>query len=117
MNGGEVLSVQDTQKRVFDRDGWKCCFPGCDKRSPNIELAHIIPNSKGESKRGQGLVQKFWLEITGQGITISQAEIILHSPLNLRTACKRHNQYFAESTNEVKQRRIVELYYCRYGKF
>ena len=117
MTPGKELEIAETKLYVFQRDGMKCQFPGCEKRFPELQAAHIIPNSKGDSKRSQKLIQKFWREIAGQTIAITQAEKILNSPLNFRSACAAHNQYFAQATNEIKQKKVVEMYYRRNGFF
>jgi len=75
----------DSKKRfhVFQRDGFRCQHKGCYVVGySDLEVAHRIANTKANAK---------WItNMTGY----EHPEQVLDHPLNLKTSCRKHNDYF-----------------------
>lgn len=88
----KTMEIYETRRRVFNRDGWQCQYPGCTE--PAQELAHRIANTKANRNyiKHKCLL---WLNID---LSERQVDRIIHHPFNLVSVCKSkmgaHNDYF-----------------------
>ncbi len=108
MNELKSFNIRETQIAVFSRDNWKCQYHGCNKKYPEIELAHIIGQTR-KSKRNQKLIQKLWFDITGKIISLNDAEGIVHNKYLLVSSCQKHNSYFMISKPLEIKEKLKEL--------
>jgi hypothetical protein len=82
-------TIVQTRLTVFERDGWRCQFPGCLNSS--TECAHLI---------GQGHAQDVmdkWNQMFREQRNYRWIECnVIHSSANMRASCsnKAHNSHF-----------------------
>jgi hypothetical protein len=96
--------IATAKRRIFGRDCYQCCFPGCKDQSNHIELAHGIAQTEANAK----MIVRLWREMFGEEITIKQSWEIIHDDRNLFTSCKAHNSKFNIGYNPEKVRKHLE---------
>ena len=82
---------QDKRFEIYERDGYKCQWEGCDKIGfNNIELAHQIH----QGKQSENYVKNYVLKNYNIDLKKKQLKEIINNKLNIKTSCKKHNSYF-----------------------
>ena len=81
--------IGELKELVFNRDHWTCQYCGKPLRSGVPQLAHLIPQRKGNLKK--------------------YGKAIIHHPLNFLSACSLDCNNRMQVNNVIKQERIVEI--------
>jgi hypothetical protein len=107
MTERERLQIDETKRRIFGRDGYRCLYLGCTDNSGHVEIAHGV----GQGKRNVHMIRKLWYQMYGEIIANVDAEKIIHDDDNLFTSCQKHNSYFDYSFNRERVKAFLKAYH------
>ncbi|HAJ79373.1 MAG TPA: hypothetical protein DCO75_06340 [Fibrobacteres bacterium] len=93
----DPFKIDETKCRIFERDHFRCMYPGCMKSA--TELAHHI----GQGNHQIGIIKTTWnIEFKEQrNYRFIEAHVI-HNDLNMSASCRKHNSYFNIGGNPGK---------------
>jgi len=106
MNERTQYEIDETRRRLFERDLWRCRYPGCLENC--TELAHRIGQGKMMVKHIQRLLRYDFGELW-DAETVRR--LIIHNDKNMASSCRKHNSYFDISNCEEAVRVLLaEIY-------
>ena len=86
--------IDESRRAIFERDGWKCQFPGC--YAPATEIAHHI----GQGERHIRATKLSWNGEYNESRNYNWIrQHVTHHPLNVSASCRKHNDYFNIGNN------------------
>lgn len=92
MSHSKQSRIDDTKLAVFTRDQWRCCHvDGRGNRCPQsaTECAHLIGQGHTDG------VMNLWNQTYNERRNLTWIDAnVMHNPLNLRSSCNHHNDYF-----------------------